>query len=149
MCIRDSGNYVGQAVNYIESNDSQPMRVQDIASGLGLNRSYFCRLFRQQTGLSPQEYIVSCRLAKAAQFMTCLLYTSYLAVRVHLVDGVHHRVRHAAGNRTPAAVGGGLHQLGPGGHFGELDGLRLKHAHHFFKCEHEVHVAADLSLIHI
>ena len=67
----------------------------------------------------------------------------YLAVRVHLVDGVHHRVRHAAGNRKPAAVGGGLHQLGPSGHFGELDGLRLKHAHHFFKCEHEVHVAAD------
>ena len=64
------GNYVGQAVNYIESNYSQPMRVQDIAAGLGLNRSYFCRLFRQQTGLSPQEYIVSCRLAKAAQFMT-------------------------------------------------------------------------------
>lgn len=58
------GNYVGQAVNYIESNYSQPMRVQDIAAGLGLNRSYFCRLFRQQTGLSPQEYIVSCRLAK-------------------------------------------------------------------------------------
>lgn len=64
------GNYVGQAVNYIESNYSQPMRVQDIAAGLGLNRSYFCRFFRQQTGLSPQEYIVSCRLAKAAQFMT-------------------------------------------------------------------------------
>ena len=64
------GNYVGQAVNYIESNYSQPMRVQDIAAGLGLNRSYFCRLFRQQTGLSPQEYIVSCRLAQAAQFMT-------------------------------------------------------------------------------
>ena len=64
------GNYVGQAVNYIKSNYSQPMRVQDIAAGLGLNRSYFCRLFRQQTGLSPQEYIVSCRLAKAAQFMT-------------------------------------------------------------------------------
>lgn len=61
---------MGQAVNYIESNYSQPMRVQDIAAGLGLNRSYFCRLFRQQTGLSPQEYIVSCRLAKAAQFMT-------------------------------------------------------------------------------
>ena len=35
------GNYVGQAVNYIESNYSQPMRVQDIAAGLGLNRSYF------------------------------------------------------------------------------------------------------------
>lgn len=35
------GNYVGQAVNYIKSNYSQPMRVQDIAAGLGLNRSYF------------------------------------------------------------------------------------------------------------
>lgn len=51
-------------MNYIESNYSQPMRVQDTPRA-GLNRSYFCRLFRQQTGLSPQEYIVSCRLGKS------------------------------------------------------------------------------------
>lgn len=62
--------YVRKAINYIESNYSQPMKVEAIAKGLGLSRNYFCRIFHQQTGLSPQNYIVSHRLAKAAEFMT-------------------------------------------------------------------------------
>lgn len=62
--------YVSQAVNYIESNYTQPMRVESIAAGLGLSRNYFCRIFKAATGFSPQEYIVSYRLSRAAQFMT-------------------------------------------------------------------------------
>lgn len=63
-------DYVRKAVNYIESNYSQNLKVEHIAAGLGLSRSYFCRIFRRQTGLSPQEYMVSFRLAMAAKFLT-------------------------------------------------------------------------------
>lgn len=62
--------YVQKAINYIESNYARSIKVETIASGLGLSRNYFCRIFHQQTGLSPQDYIVSFRLAKAAEFMT-------------------------------------------------------------------------------
>ena len=62
--------YVSQAINYIESNYPLTLRVESIAAGLGLSRNYFCRLFKSATGFSPQEYIVSFRLSKAAQFLT-------------------------------------------------------------------------------
>ena len=62
-------DYVGRAINYIESNYSQPVRVEEIARSLGLSRNYFCRLFHQQTGFSPQAYLIEYRLARALQFL--------------------------------------------------------------------------------
>lgn len=62
--------YVQKAVNFIESNYAQDLKVEAIAAGLGLSRNYFYRIFRQHKGVSPQEYIISFRLAKAAAFMT-------------------------------------------------------------------------------
>lgn len=62
--------YVRKAINYIESNYAQPLKVEAIAKGLGLSRNYFCRIFHQQAGRSPQDYIVSYRLEKAAEFLT-------------------------------------------------------------------------------
>ena len=63
-------DYVSRAVNFIQANYAAPLRVEDLAAGLGLNRSYFSRLFRGQTGLSPQAYLVSYRLERAAEFLT-------------------------------------------------------------------------------
>ncbi len=63
------GNYVSQAVNYIRSNYSQPLQVAEIAEELGLSRHYFCRIFKEQMGCSPQEFIVSHRLEQAAQLL--------------------------------------------------------------------------------
>ena len=62
-------DYVSRAVNYIESNYSQPIRVEEIAASLGLSRNYFCRLFHRQTGLSPQAYLIECRLRRALRFL--------------------------------------------------------------------------------
>ena len=65
-----SEEYVSRAVNFITSNYSQAITVSEIAADLGLSRNYFCRIFKLHTGLSPQEYIVSYRLERAAEFMT-------------------------------------------------------------------------------
>ena len=64
-----SKDYVGQAVGIIETNYNQVLRVDELASGLGLSRSYFCRIFHEKTGMSPQDYIVSYRLEKAAELL--------------------------------------------------------------------------------
>ena len=63
-------DYVSRAVNFIQANYAAPLRVEDLAAGLGLNRSYFSRLFRKQTGRSPQEYLVAYRLNRAAAYLT-------------------------------------------------------------------------------
>ena len=68
--VPSAEDYVNRAVSAIEANCNQPLQISEIAASLGLNRSYFCRLFKQQTGMSPQQYLVSYRLEKAAEMIT-------------------------------------------------------------------------------
>lgn len=67
--------YLSQALSYIEANYAQNLQVSQIADSLGLNRSYFCRLFSRQMGMSPQDYIISYRLEQAEK----LLYATKLS----------------------------------------------------------------------
>ncbi len=63
-------DYVNQAIAYIETNIEKSPQVSELTNLLGLSRSHFCRLFKQQTGMSPQEYIVTFRLEKAAHLLS-------------------------------------------------------------------------------
>lgn len=62
--------YLSKAVTFIEANYAQDLQVSQIADMLGLNRSYFCRVFKRQMGMSPQDYIVSYRLEQAEKLLT-------------------------------------------------------------------------------
>lgn len=63
-------DYVSRAINYIQINFAEPIQLSEIAAALGLSRNYFCRLFKKQVGLSPQEYLVTYRLETAAKLLT-------------------------------------------------------------------------------
>lgn len=43
--------------------------IAGLAGQLGLNRSYFSTLFRQRTGLSPQQYLLKCRMEHARELL--------------------------------------------------------------------------------
>lgn len=60
--------YVRNAVQYIHKNYSH-IKVNDIASYIGINRSYLTTLFKNKLNVSPQEYLVSYRLNKAKQLL--------------------------------------------------------------------------------
>lgn len=62
-------HYVERAQNYIENQYMNPITVSHIASQLGLERSYFCRIFKAETGVAPSSYIVNVRLAHAASLL--------------------------------------------------------------------------------
>jgi len=62
--------YVRKAMNYIETNYSEPIRISDMAAALGLSRNYFCRIFAAQVGMPPQDYLVSYRMEVAARLLT-------------------------------------------------------------------------------
>lgn len=61
--------YVLQAKNLIETRYDSDLSVSRLAAMLGLERSYFSKLFKAELGVSPQQYLVSFRLKKAAGLM--------------------------------------------------------------------------------
>jgi len=61
--------YIKEALTYVEQNFQNDISVEDIALTCGLNRSYFGKIFKDAVGKSPQEFLLSYRMAKAAELL--------------------------------------------------------------------------------
>lgn len=61
--------YVDHALEFIEHNYSKGIRVSDIATYIGINRSYLTSIFKKSLNVSVQEYLVNYRLNKAAAML--------------------------------------------------------------------------------
>ncbi len=57
------------AKNYIDQEYASDMTVSDIARRFNHERTYFSRIFKQEEGISPKEYLVTRRLTEAARLM--------------------------------------------------------------------------------
>ena len=49
--------YVAAAISFIHNNYLTHLTIYDVAAHVNLNRSYFCKLFKSQTGRSPKEFL--------------------------------------------------------------------------------------------
>lgn len=58
-------NVVDQAIHYIEANYYLPVTVQDLAARACLNTTYFSEKFKNQTGVTPKQYLLQTRLNAA------------------------------------------------------------------------------------
>ncbi|MCI8871139.1 MAG: AraC family transcriptional regulator [Lawsonibacter sp.] len=61
--------YIQEAVNYMEHHYRRELTVEEIADACKLNRSYFSKMFKEQMGCPPQEFLIRMRLSKAAELM--------------------------------------------------------------------------------
>lgn len=61
--------YIKEALNYIEQNFQNDISVEQLSAFCGLNRTYFGRIFKETVGKSPQQFILSYRMAKAAELL--------------------------------------------------------------------------------
>lgn len=61
--------YVKEALTFMEQNFQNDISVEDIASTCGLNRSYFGKIFKEELGKSPQEFLLNYRMIKAAELL--------------------------------------------------------------------------------
>lgn len=61
--------YIKEALTFIEQNFQNDITVEDIADSCGLNRSYFGKIFHDIIGKSPQEFLISYRMTKAAELL--------------------------------------------------------------------------------
>lgn len=70
LTARSPQRYISQALQYIESNFLKRIKVCDIASHIGLNRTYFSTLFHDEMGQTPQEFLIQYRIKKACDFFS-------------------------------------------------------------------------------
>lgn len=62
-------DYVASVKSYIDTLYMQPLRVEEIAGRLSLDRRYLSRIFRERVGMSIQEYIVAVRIEEAKRLL--------------------------------------------------------------------------------
>ncbi len=63
---------VQEVFQYVQDHFSEPLELQDVADEIGLNKEYFCRFFKKNTGMSFLHYLNQVRLNHVYQD---LLYT--------------------------------------------------------------------------
>ena len=65
-----SGNkYVDMAKRYMDENFSKPVKVEDVAEYVGLDRKYLRNLFSKYLGVSTKEYLMNIRIEKAKELL--------------------------------------------------------------------------------
>lgn len=68
--------YIYDAMKYINENYNKKISVNEVTKVLGLDRSYFSKLFKKLAGVSPQQYILQYKIDKACE----LLANTYLGI---------------------------------------------------------------------
>lgn len=57
--------YIVPIQQYIEQHFSEPLQTSALARHFNIDRSYFYRIFKKFTGLSPEKYIIALRIQRA------------------------------------------------------------------------------------
>lgn len=61
--------YIRESFAYIEQNFQNDITVENIAEVCGLNRSYFGKIFKESTGKTPQQFLLTYRMSKATELL--------------------------------------------------------------------------------
>lgn len=97
-------SYVEEALQYIETNYSEPVTIQDLANWLSLERTYLYRLFKSIVGMAPQAYLLDVRIRQACTLLsnTDLTITN-IARSVGYEDSLYFsRLFHRKKGQTPS-----------------------------------------------
>jgi AraC family transcriptional regulator of arabinose operon len=66
---RDTNRYMRKAIDFIQGNYCNPIKITEVAEYVCINRSYLYTLFMNSIGISPQQYLASCRIGKAMELL--------------------------------------------------------------------------------
>lgn len=54
-----------RVIDYIQAYLAEDLSLDAIATEIDMSRFYFCRLFKQSTGITPYQYLIKCRVDRA------------------------------------------------------------------------------------
>lgn len=66
---KGKSSYINQVKDYIKASYMFPLKVEDIATMLNVNRRYLSRIFREETGVSIKAYITNVKMNCAEQLL--------------------------------------------------------------------------------
>lgn len=79
-----SNNNISSVKDYIQEHLNEKITVESLAKISNMSPTHFSRVFRQQTGFSPYDYVLSSRLNKAKEY---LLKTDLSVTRIAYETG--------------------------------------------------------------
>ncbi len=68
--ITDGKRLVLEIQAYLHRNCSEGLKISDVASKFYISTCYLSHIFKEQTNMSPKQFMMSCRLAKAGHLLT-------------------------------------------------------------------------------
>ncbi|QQO09179.1 AraC family transcriptional regulator [Breznakiella homolactica] len=63
------GYHAARACDFIRTNYASRIRITELAELLHLDRHYFTRIFRQEQGCTPKEFLIGIRMVRAAELL--------------------------------------------------------------------------------
>lgn len=79
--------YLQQAIDYMNEHIKENIKISEIAAYIGIDRSYLSSIFRNTLEISPQEYLVTLRMNKAADLLkTTNEKINTIAIEVGYID---------------------------------------------------------------
>ncbi|MFC3798883.1 AraC family transcriptional regulator [Cohnella sp. GCM10012308] len=72
---RKQDAYVHRSLDFLHCHFSEPITVEQLASTLGLDRKYLSVIFKEATGLPPQQYLLHYRMERAGELLRKGQYT--------------------------------------------------------------------------
>lgn len=67
---KERPDYVNRAIGYMNVNYMKPIRVEQIADQLGINRKYLARIFKEKTGKTLQQFLIQKRVTEAKKLLS-------------------------------------------------------------------------------
>ena len=85
-----SEHVLKRTIKHVHMHLEDALSVQTLAELSGISPFHFSRLFNRSTGMTPHQYVVSCRVARAKKLLTAgALPLAEVAVRSGFYDQAH------------------------------------------------------------
>lgn len=63
--VTEHSEAMNRAIEYIQDNYTNSVALKDLVNVANMSTSYFTKLFRQHTGMTPHEYLINYRIGQA------------------------------------------------------------------------------------